>query len=266
MKPPSRGRRRHPPPPTPARDRRDRARPGGFELGLKVRGEVDEGVGHGPPRLRRQRRAPVREALGIRPTDRGREARGGRERRGRAVVVRGGRVVRLVEGGLEGRGRLGHEVPEVPNVRQVAPARPFAVDASDRRRELVERGATAPGVDVPDGGGEGTCDTPLVAAAAGGHESVVERLCDAGAKVDGVARWAGRTALVAAAESEAPGASVFCRDPADGQIYHTYSVYSRGLDMFITAYHWLDIVPKGRDEDRLDYTMSWLRLHDAYGD
>ncbi|MSU91447.1 DUF899 domain-containing protein [Rhodobacteraceae bacterium 2CG4] len=66
--------------------------------------------------------------------------------------------------------------------------------------------------------------------------------------------------------TEAPGASVFCRDPADGQIYHTYSVYSRGLDMFITAYHWLDIVPKGRDEDRLDYTMSWLRLHDAYGD
>jgi predicted dithiol-disulfide oxidoreductase (DUF899 family) len=34
--------------------------------------------------------------------------------------------------------------------------------------------------------------------------------------------------------------------------------------MFIGAYHYLDIVPKGRDEDNLSYTMEWLRLHDAY--
>lgn len=65
--------------------------------------------------------------------------------------------------------------------------------------------------------------------------------------------------------TEAPGASVFFRSP-EGEIFHTYSVYERGLDMFITAYHYLDIVPKGRDEDGLDYTMEWLRLHDAYGD
>ncbi|MGR3759452.1 DUF899 domain-containing protein [Roseobacteraceae bacterium NS-SX3] len=64
--------------------------------------------------------------------------------------------------------------------------------------------------------------------------------------------------------TEAPGASVFYRDKS-GDIYHTYSVYQRGLDMFITAYHWLDIVPKGRDESSLDYTMEWVRLHDAYG-
>ncbi|PWE29369.1 DUF899 domain-containing protein [Maritimibacter sp. 55A14] len=63
---------------------------------------------------------------------------------------------------------------------------------------------------------------------------------------------------------EAPGASVFYRDE-NGDIYHTYSVYERGLDMFITAYHWLDCVPKGRDEGGLSYTMEWLRLHDAYG-
>ena len=62
---------------------------------------------------------------------------------------------------------------------------------------------------------------------------------------------------------EAPGASVFFRN-GNGEIYHTYSVYERGLDMFITAYHWLDIVPKGRDEDDFDYTMEWLRLHDSY--
>lgn len=65
--------------------------------------------------------------------------------------------------------------------------------------------------------------------------------------------------------TEAPGASVFCKD-ADGAIFHTYSVYGRGLDMFITAYHYLDLVPKGRDEDNLSYTMEWLRLHDEYDD
>lgn len=64
--------------------------------------------------------------------------------------------------------------------------------------------------------------------------------------------------------TEMPGASVFYKD-LDGTIFHTYSVYRRGLDMFITAYHYLDIVPKGRDEDNLSYTMEWLRLHDEYG-
>jgi predicted dithiol-disulfide oxidoreductase (DUF899 family) len=63
--------------------------------------------------------------------------------------------------------------------------------------------------------------------------------------------------------TEAPGASVFHKDES-GDIFHTYSVYSRGLDMFITTYHYLDIVPKGRDEDDLSYTMEWVRLHDAY--
>jgi len=63
---------------------------------------------------------------------------------------------------------------------------------------------------------------------------------------------------------EAPGASVFYKD-ADGAIFHTYSTYQRGLDMFITAYHYLDLVPKGRDEDSLSYPMAWIRRHDEYG-
>jgi predicted dithiol-disulfide oxidoreductase (DUF899 family) len=65
--------------------------------------------------------------------------------------------------------------------------------------------------------------------------------------------------------TEAPGASVFYKR-ADGEIFHTYSVYQRGLDMFLTTYHYLDIAPKGRDEDDLSFTMEWIRLHDAYGD
>jgi len=63
--------------------------------------------------------------------------------------------------------------------------------------------------------------------------------------------------------TEAPGASVFYKNE-NGEIFHTYSVYERGLDMFITAYHYLDIVPEGRDENELSYTMEWLRLHDEY--
>ena len=62
---------------------------------------------------------------------------------------------------------------------------------------------------------------------------------------------------------EAPGISVFYRDPA-GNVFHTYSCYSRGLDMLNGAYHYLDIVPKGRDEDGLPHTMAWLKRHDEY--
>ncbi|HUA32930.1 MAG TPA: DUF899 domain-containing protein [Candidatus Binataceae bacterium] len=63
---------------------------------------------------------------------------------------------------------------------------------------------------------------------------------------------------------ERPGISIFYRDD-DGTIYHTYSSYSRGLDMMNAAYHYLDLTPKGRDEDNLQFTMSWVRLHDEYG-
>jgi predicted dithiol-disulfide oxidoreductase (DUF899 family) len=62
---------------------------------------------------------------------------------------------------------------------------------------------------------------------------------------------------------EAPGASVFYRDE-DGVVYHTYSCYARGLDAMNGAYQWLDLTPKGRDEDGLPSTMAWLRHHDKY--
>lgn len=61
-----------------------------------------------------------------------------------------------------------------------------------------------------------------------------------------------------------PGFSVFARDD-DGNIFHTYSCYSRGLEMLNPAYHLLDLVPKGRDEDDLPFTMAWLRRRDEYG-
>jgi predicted dithiol-disulfide oxidoreductase (DUF899 family) len=63
---------------------------------------------------------------------------------------------------------------------------------------------------------------------------------------------------------EAPGMSLFARE--GDQVFHTYSCYSRGLDMINGAYHILDLAPKGRDEASLPYTMSWLRHHDKYED
>lgn len=61
---------------------------------------------------------------------------------------------------------------------------------------------------------------------------------------------------------EMPGASVFVRDGED--ILHTYSTYTRGLDILNGTYHWLDLTPKGRDEAELPYTMAWVKRHDEY--
>mmetsp|Transcript_22696 Transcript_22696/g.69769 ORF Transcript_22696/g.69769 Transcript_22696/m.69769 type:complete len:214 (-) Transcript_22696:231-872(-) len=65
--------------------------------------------------------------------------------------------------------------------------------------------------------------------------------------------------------TEAPGMSVFYKNQ-DGQVFHTYSAYSRGLDIFMTAYHFLDTVPKGRDEDQLDSPMTWIKRRTDYSD
>ena len=59
------------------------------------------------------------------------------------------------------------------------------------------------------------------------------------------------------------GVSVFYKDPSSA-VFHTYSSYARGIDMLNTAYHYLDLVPKGRDEDGLEFTQSWVRYHDKY--
>jgi len=62
---------------------------------------------------------------------------------------------------------------------------------------------------------------------------------------------------------ERPGASVFYKNAA-GEIFHTYSTYGRGLDILIGTYHFLDLAPKGRDEDGLAWSMAWVRHHDRY--
>jgi predicted dithiol-disulfide oxidoreductase (DUF899 family) len=64
---------------------------------------------------------------------------------------------------------------------------------------------------------------------------------------------------------EAPGISVFYKDK-NGEIFHTYSSYARGTETGVSTYSYLDLVPKGRDEDGLPFTMSWIRHHDRYAD
>jgi len=60
--------------------------------------------------------------------------------------------------------------------------------------------------------------------------------------------------------SDLPGMSVFFRDE-NGNIYLTYSTFARGLDMFLTTNHLLDIAPKGRNEES---GMDWVKHHDRY--
>jgi predicted dithiol-disulfide oxidoreductase (DUF899 family) len=57
------------------------------------------------------------------------------------------------------------------------------------------------------------------------------------------------------------GTSVFFKDD-EGNIFHTYSTYARGIDMTNTAYHYIDLTPRGRDEG--DNPQYWVRRHDEY--
>jgi predicted dithiol-disulfide oxidoreductase (DUF899 family) len=57
------------------------------------------------------------------------------------------------------------------------------------------------------------------------------------------------------------GASVFAKDET-GDVFHTYSTYARGIDLVNTAYNYLDLVPRGRDEG--DRGQAWVRRHDEY--
>ena len=62
--------------------------------------------------------------------------------------------------------------------------------------------------------------------------------------------------------TEREGVSVFFKDPA-GDLFHTYSAYARGIDLVNTAYNYLDLLPKGRDEEE---PLDWIRHHDKYKD
>ncbi|HEY2475921.1 MAG TPA: thioredoxin family protein [Candidatus Cybelea sp.] len=71
-------------------------------------------------------------------------------------------------------------------------------------------------------------------------------------------------AMVEASIEELPGISVFYRN-AKGDVFHTYSSYARGIEEILGAYIWLDLMPKGRNETVLRYSLGdWVRHHDRY--
>ena len=59
---------------------------------------------------------------------------------------------------------------------------------------------------------------------------------------------------------ELPGVSVFFKNDA-GEVFHTYSCYARGHEEISTAFIFLDLTPKGRNETQI---MDWVRRHDEY--
>jgi predicted dithiol-disulfide oxidoreductase (DUF899 family) len=61
---------------------------------------------------------------------------------------------------------------------------------------------------------------------------------------------------------EREGVSAFYRDK-NGDIYHTYSSYERGIDLMNTTYNFIDLTAKGRDENP-DHPQDWVRYHDEY--
>ncbi|WP_031237298.1 DUF899 domain-containing protein [Asticcacaulis sp. AC460] len=61
-----------------------------------------------------------------------------------------------------------------------------------------------------------------------------------------------------------PGLSVFHKT-ADGTIYHTYSVYSRGTELASGVFQLLDMTPKGRNETGPNGDLTdWVKHHDKY--
>lgn len=63
--------------------------------------------------------------------------------------------------------------------------------------------------------------------------------------------------------TEKQGISTFYKD-AHGELFHTYSTYGRGVDIVNGAYQYLDLVPKGRDEQGLPWSMAWVKHRDQY--
>lgn len=61
-----------------------------------------------------------------------------------------------------------------------------------------------------------------------------------------------------------PGISVFFKDEA-GTVFLTFVSRARGGETLIGAYHYLDMTPKGRNENGpYNGLMDWVRLHDEY--
>ncbi len=77
-----------------------------------------------------------------------------------------------------------------------------------------------------------------------------------------------QSGLAGVTSGELPGVSVFLRE--GDRIFHTYSTYGRGTDLFSSTYNYLDLTPLGRQEgwgrtpDLNQQGKNWIRHHDRY--
>jgi predicted dithiol-disulfide oxidoreductase (DUF899 family) len=72
--------------------------------------------------------------------------------------------------------------------------------------------------------------------------------------------------LTDASMEDLHGTSVFVKDDS-GTVFHTYSAYARGDERGLGAYMFLDLTPKGRNENGPNYNLTdWVRRHDEYED
>jgi predicted dithiol-disulfide oxidoreductase (DUF899 family) len=65
-----------------------------------------------------------------------------------------------------------------------------------------------------------------------------------------------------ATKGELHGLSVFLRDGES--VFHTYSAYSRGLDLLLNTYNYLDLTFLGRQDCEGGSPQAWIRHHDKY--
>jgi predicted dithiol-disulfide oxidoreductase (DUF899 family) len=63
---------------------------------------------------------------------------------------------------------------------------------------------------------------------------------------------------------ESPGVSAFIRD--GDEVFHTYSIFDRGGDIFKSFYNYLEITNLGRQEEGLEHPWDWWRHKDRYND
>ena len=61
---------------------------------------------------------------------------------------------------------------------------------------------------------------------------------------------------------EREGVSAFYKDK-NGDVFHTYSSYARGIDLLNTTYNFLDLTAKGRNENP-DSPQDWVRYKGKY--
>jgi predicted dehydrogenase len=160
-------------------------------------------------------------------------------------------------------------VCDVDNVRANALAARFGIPHIFRKDEEVFRSDLIDAIIIctPSYLHE---EQAIAALEAGKHVLVEKPLAlspESVERVIAVAERTGRTLMVAMNNRYRPDTVAlrpFAQNGELGEVFHTYSCYGRGIDMVNGAYQFLDLVPKGRDEDGLDFSMAWLRRHDRY--